>query len=314
MSGSASQNNSIRGQLATAYRQACLSELDALKPGNVHRFSDGHGMTLEDFITSANVSAVPLTAPELGLGERIYKAVAATREAVGCNTNLGILMLCAPLIQAVYEWDRQATSFRNTLRKVLLEVDAKEMEWLFSAIRLAAPGGLGKSDQHDISQAPKADLLEVMAHASDRDQVARQYVTGFSDLFDFALPSLHSYRERWQSKEWATTALFLCLLAKFPDTHIRRKSGLYKAVAISLHANELLKGMFRVELPEHYHLRLLQADNEFKREGVNPGTSADLTVTTLFISYLETMLYSFEKNTGFIRVRVSRPQEVGIQS
>jgi triphosphoribosyl-dephospho-CoA synthase len=314
MSGLASQHDSIRGRLSSAYRQACLSELDALKPGNVHRFSAGHGMTLEDFITSANVSAEPLTAPELGLGERIYKAVKATREAVGCNTNLGILMLCAPMIQAAYEWDRQAGSFRDKVRKVLLEVDAKEMEWLFRAIRLAAPGGLGKSDKHDVFQTPSADLLEVMAHASDRDQIARQYVTGFSDLFDFALPQLHSYQARWQSKEWATTALFLWLLAKFPDTHIRRKRGLYKAVATGLHASELLNGMFRVEQPEHYQSRLLQADIEFKREGVNPGTSADLTVTTLFISHLETVLFSFEKNTGFTRVRDSRPQEVGIQS
>jgi triphosphoribosyl-dephospho-CoA synthase len=288
--------------------------LDALKPGNVHRFSDGHGMTLEDFITSANVSAEPLTAPDLGLGERIYIAVEATHEAVGCNTNLGILMLCAPLIQTAYELNRQAGSFHDTLCKTLLNVNATEMEWLFKAIRLAAPGGLGKSDKHDVSQTPSADLIEVMTHAADRDQIARQYVTGFTDLFDFALPRLRNYQERWQSKEWATTALFLSLLAHFPDTHIRRKSGLYKSVAISLHAAELLNGMFQVELPEHYQLRLLQADNEFKREGVNPGTSADLTVATLFLSYLDTTLQAFELNTGFARVRDSRPKEVGIQS
>lgn len=308
------QHDSFSGEISAVYRQACLSELDALKPGNVHRFSDGHGMTLEDFITSANVSAGPLTAPQLGLGERIFKAVEATHEAVGCNTNLGIIMLCAPLIQAVYDCRSQGGSFRDRLCNVLVEADTKEMAWLFKAIRLAAPGGLGESDKHDVHQNPSGDLIEVMVHASDRDQIARQYVTGYSDLFDFALPRLHSFQDRWQSKEWATTALFLSLLAHFPDTHIRRKSGLYKAVAISLHATELLNGMFQVEMPEHYQLRLLQADNEFKREGVNPGTSADLTVATLFISYLESMLQTFEQNTGNTRVRDSRPNEVGIQS
>jgi triphosphoribosyl-dephospho-CoA synthase len=314
MTGLPSQRNSLREELSGAYRQACLSELEALKPGNVHRFSDGHGMTLEDFITSANVSAEPLTATRLGLGERIYRATEATHEAVGCNTNLGILMLCAPLIQAVYQWERRKGSFQETLRGTLQAVDAKEMEWLFKAIRLASPGGLGKSDKHDVFQIPSADLIEVMIHAAERDQIARQYVTGFSDLFDFALPRLHNYQARWQSKEWAITALFLSLLAHFPDTHIRRKRGLYKAVETSLHAAELLNGMCQVELPEHYQLRLLQADNEFKREGVNPGTSADLTVATLFISHLETTLQTFELNTGFTRVRDSRPKEVGIQS
>ncbi|MEW8049656.1 MAG: triphosphoribosyl-dephospho-CoA synthase [Candidatus Thiodiazotropha endolucinida] len=314
MTGLPSQYSNIRAQISTAYRQACLSELDALKPGNVHRFSDGHGMTLEDFITSATVSAEPLTTLELGLGERIYKAVEVTREAVSCNTNLGILMLCAPLIQAAYDQSLHPGTLRDKLGKVLLEVDAKQMDWLFRAIRLAAPGGLGQSDKHDVFETPSAGLIEVMAHAADRDQIARQYACGFADLFDFALPRLRSYEARWQSKEWAVTGLFLSLLARFPDTHIQRKQGLYKAVATSLHAAELVEGLSQAEMPEHYQLRLLQADNEFKREGVNPGTSADLTVATLFISYLESMLAAFEHNTGFTRVRDSRPEEVGIRS
>jgi triphosphoribosyl-dephospho-CoA synthase len=313
MTGLAERQDCIRGELTAAYRQACLSELDALKPGNVHRFSDGHGMTLEDFITSANVSAGPLTEPELGLGERIYKAVEATRQAVGCNTNLGIVMLCGPLIQSAYEHHQQDT-LRDGLRRVVHAVDTEQMRWLFRAIRLAAPGGLGQSDKHDVHQAPSASLIEVMSHASERDLIACQYCNGYSDLFDFALPRLRHYKKRWNSKEWAITGLFLSLLAHFPDTHIRRKSGLYKAVAISLHAAELIKGMSEVEMPEHYQLRLLQADNEFKREGVNPGTSADLTVATLFISYLESMFPAFEHHTGSTRVRDSRPEEVGIQN
>jgi triphosphoribosyl-dephospho-CoA synthase len=303
----------IRGQLCAAYRQACLSELDALKPGNVHRFSDGHGMTLKDFITSANVSADPLTVPELGLGERIYQAVEATQQAVGCNTNLGIVMLCAPLIQAAYGDNRHSGSLRDGLRRVLLEVDAAQMSWLFRAIQLAAPGGLGQSDKHDVNQAPTADLIEVMSHASERDQIACQYANGYSDLFDFALPRLRYYEKCWNTKEWAITGLFLSLLAHFPDSHIRRKNGLYKAVAISLHAAELINGLSEQAMPEDYQLRLLQADKEFKREGVNPGTSADLTVATLFISYLESMYPAFEQYTGSTRVRDSRPEEVGIQ-
>ena len=125
---------------------------------------------------------------------------------------------------------------------------------------------------------------------------------------------MRHYEKRWNSKEWAITGLFLSLLSHFPDTHIRRKSGLYKAVAISLHAANLIKGMSREEMPEHYQLRLLQADNEFKREGVNPGTSADLTVATLFISYLVPMFPAFDQYTGSTRVRDSRPEEVGIQN
>jgi triphosphoribosyl-dephospho-CoA synthase len=301
----------LRKQIEAAYLQACLSELNALKPGNVHRFSEGHGMTVADFVASAHVSAAPLTAPALGLGERIYRAVEATREAVGCNTNLGILLLCAPLIQALFDKSLPPGSLRDRLRGALLQTDAKELDWLFRAIRLAAPGGLGQADQHDVFQTPTAQLLEVMAYAQERDLIARQYANGYADLFDFALHRLHTYERRWQSGEWAITGLFISLLARFPDTHIQRKYGLYKAVEISLRAAELANGLVKAELPNHYHIRLLQADNEFKREGINPGTSADLTVATLFISHLETMLPAFEQKTGYSRVRDSRPYEAG---
>ena len=87
-------------QLAQAYKNACMAELQALKPGNVHVFSDGHGMTIHDFIKSADVSADIITRPDSSVGERIYFAVEATQNAVGLNTNLGLILLCAPLIHA----------------------------------------------------------------------------------------------------------------------------------------------------------------------------------------------------------------------
>ncbi|MEJ2465009.1 MAG: triphosphoribosyl-dephospho-CoA synthase [Candidatus Thiodiazotropha sp.] len=304
----------LRQQLATAYRQACLSELDALKPGNVHRYSDGHGMMLEDFITSAEVSAKPLTAPEIGMGERIYRAVEATREAVGCNTNLGILMLCAPLVQALLGGDQVPGTLHERVRNVLQQVNETETAWLFRAIQLAAPGGLGSSEQHDVSDAPKAPLIEIMSHAAERDLIARQYSTGFSTLFEDALPRLRDFETQWQSKRWAITGLYLSLLARFPDTHIQRKHGIYKAIGISLHAAELVQQLSRMDKPEHYHLRLLQVDTEFKRKGINPGTSADMTVATLFISHLESMLPVFEQKAGFSRVRDSLPKEVGVRN
>ena len=76
-------------QLGNAYRNACMAELQALKPGNVHVFADGHGMTIHDFIKSADASAAVIAQPDLSVGERIYLVVEATQKAVGLNTNLG---------------------------------------------------------------------------------------------------------------------------------------------------------------------------------------------------------------------------------
>jgi triphosphoribosyl-dephospho-CoA synthase len=308
------QDGGLRRHLEAAYRHACLNELNALKPGNVHRFADGHGMTLADFITSAEVSAAPLTTPGLGLGERIFRAVEATHEAVGCNTNLGILLLCAPLVQCLLDEHQPPGKLRDGIRHLLMSADVNDTVWLFRAIQLAAPGGLGQSEKHDVFQPSTTPLFEVMAHAAERDLIARQYATGFADLFDFALPRLYEFEQRWQNRAWATTGLYLGLLARFPDTHIQRKYGLGRATAVSRQAADLAREFSQVEKPEHYQLRLLHADTEFKREGINPGTSADMTVATLFISNLEPMLPAFEQKTGFSRVRDSRSDGVGIRS
>ncbi|MCU7882639.1 MAG: triphosphoribosyl-dephospho-CoA synthase [Candidatus Thiodiazotropha sp. (ex Lucinoma annulata)] len=303
----------LNQQIATAYREACRTELEALKPGNVHRFADGHDMTLDAFIVSAEVTAIPLTDPSLSLGERIYQAVAATREVVGCNTNLGILMLCAPLIQALLDERIGSGPLCDRLQQVLLDASVEDADWLFRAIQLAAPGGLGKASQHDVSQKATAPVKEVMAHAAEHDLIARQYITGYADLFDFSLPRLEMYERRWSSREWAATGLFLSLLAHFPDSHIQRKYGLNTALEISRRATLLSVGLCRESQAEKYHQHLLQADTEFKREGINPGTSADLTVATLFISNLKPIVSVLEQTTGCSRVRDSHPRGVRVR-
>jgi triphosphoribosyl-dephospho-CoA synthase len=64
-----------------------------LKPGNVHRFGDGHRMTVADFVASAEAAAPLIARKGPSVGERIRLAAEATRLAAGQNTNLGILLL-----------------------------------------------------------------------------------------------------------------------------------------------------------------------------------------------------------------------------
>ena len=47
-------------RIAAAFKWACLAELDAPKPGNVHTFAAGHRMTVDEFISSADAAADPL--------------------------------------------------------------------------------------------------------------------------------------------------------------------------------------------------------------------------------------------------------------
>ncbi len=62
-------------RIAHAYIAACLAELEALKPGNVHRHAAGHGMDVADFETSARVSAPAIARA----GARVGRARARAR-------------------------------------------------------------------------------------------------------------------------------------------------------------------------------------------------------------------------------------------
>lgn len=102
--------------IAEAFIAACRDEIEAPKPGNVHIFADGHGMTVPDFLRSAEAAAPALSNPSLLVGARILAAVEATFAAAGMNTNLGIILLCAPLAAAAETGADLHTTLRRSCR------------------------------------------------------------------------------------------------------------------------------------------------------------------------------------------------------
>src|SRR5690348_16746881 len=77
---------------------ATIIEATAPKPGNVHRGADFADSAYPDFVVAA-VATVPIfdQAASSPLGQIILAAALATRRAVGTNTNLGTILLVAPL-------------------------------------------------------------------------------------------------------------------------------------------------------------------------------------------------------------------------
>ena len=270
--------------LATAAGEAawwaCITELAALKPGNVGLHGDGHDMRLEDFVASAACTAVTLDEPGAGMGERVLAAVRATRAAVGCNTNLGIVLLCAPLSRAAL-LPGGRRGLRARLRRVLRETTREDTARVFEAIRLAAPAGLGDSDRHDVNAPPAAELLAVMQAARRRDRIARQYVTAFDDVFRIGLPALREALAAGHGEAAAAAGVYLAFLARVPDTHICRKLGPPAAGDILRRARDWRSVFLGGPDDKRIEETLLAADGELKSRGINPGTSADLTVATL---------------------------------
>ena len=271
-------------RVAAAVWDACIEELDAPKPGNVSFGSPAHGMTADDFVASARCTADVLGTPGLSLGERVLRSVEATRAATGCNTNLGIVLLCAPLAHAALD-EGEDGPLRTRLARVLEEASIEDTALVFAAIRLAEPAGLGESERHDVRSPAAAPLLAVMRAAEDRDRVARQYARGFEDVFDLGLAVLARSRKRWPGPQ-AVVALYLTFLARFKDSHIQRKLGSVAARRVRLEAQRLVEGLEASESSEMNCKVLTSFDRSLKSRRINPGTSADLTVATLLAGNL----------------------------
>lgn len=275
-------------QLANAFKAACMAELEALKPGNVHIFADGHGMTVQDFMLSAEAVSAVIAQPNLSLGQRILHSVQATQDAVKINTNLGIILLCAPLIHAALQADE--ADFLTQLKNVLANTTITDAEQSFAAIRLANPAGLGESAQHDVHKNATCTLLAAMQTAANRnlpnDMIAQQYTNNYAQIME----SVMLYQQalaRWQRPAWAATAVHLHFMAHYCDSHIVRKYGETIAKLVQNEALEHETAFLKAYNPKNYLAPLLRFDEALKKRGLNPGTSADLTVATLLMANLQ---------------------------
>ncbi len=265
--------------IATAYRNACLAELEAIKPGNVHIFADGHGMEVQHFVTSAEVSAPAISQPEIGLGERIFLAVEATIAQVQCNTNLGIVILCAPIIQAYLN--------QTTLAQVIANTTVEDADWLYQAIRLAKPAGIGTREKHDVRETPQITLLQAMQEAQNDDMIARQYSLQFANVLTEAMPLYEQLQQRWERPAWALTGVYLYWLSHYLDSHIQRKYGEQTAQQVQDQAQSHYQVFINLENPKTFLPVLMAWDKQLKMQGINPGTSADLAVATVLATYLQ---------------------------
>ena len=292
---SAAQRSAIERAQAS-YLDACELDVAVRKPGNVSRLSAGHGMDAALFSASARASVGPMFRPGARVGDRIEAAVAATWGAAGCNTNLGIVLLCAPIARAV-ELHPQAdepVALRAAVEAVLADLDVDDARAAYRAIAQARPGGLGSAPAEDVHGLPSLGLRAAMALAAERDRIARQYRDGYAELFELDLASLAAVlpglaADRHGPVPAAATdavqRVYLAFLASQPDSHIVRKHGAALAHSVMVAAqrwqDQALAGRHLDADPD-----FIAWDLELKAAGLNPGTSADFTVTALFIAGL----------------------------
>ncbi|MBY0395127.1 MAG: triphosphoribosyl-dephospho-CoA synthase, partial [Thermoleophilia bacterium] len=255
---------------------ACILEATAHKPGNVHRFRDFDDATYLDFLLSAQAIAGPLDrASEVGVGAAILNAVAATRRLVGTNTNLGMVLLLAPLC---------AVRPGATLEGVLASTTVEDARRVYGAIRLASPGGLGDAPEQDVAGEPTVTLTEAMRLAAGRDAVARQYINGYAEVRAIGLATIAGAIRDGRPTETAVILAHLRLLAEVPDTLIARKRGAAEADEAARRAWAVLDAGWPDS--EAGRRAIGDLDHWLRAEGRgrNPGTTADLVTAALFLA------------------------------
>jgi triphosphoribosyl-dephospho-CoA synthase len=297
-----------------AAQLACLLEVSAGKPGNVspgRHFSDTR---YEDFLASAAAVGAPLAkAGEQPLGITVRLATEATRRWVSGNTNLGIVLLLAPLARAALRnagsgfgirdsnlskegasveprtsspEPRSAVRLRAALRQVLDETTIEDARDVYAAIRMASPGGLGHAETQDVAGEPRVTLLEAMRLAAHRDGIAREYTTGFEVTFGIGVPALERARGDGLSWDDAVVETFLTMLAANIDTHVARRAGVTVAADVSERARQVIGcGGVRTERGRRAIEEMDRAIRDAGNIG-NPGTTADLTASAIFVRLL----------------------------
>jgi triphosphoribosyl-dephospho-CoA synthase len=271
--------------IAAAAQLACLLEASAPKPGNVSPGRNFSDLAYTDFLASAAAIGEPfLRAGERRVGETILRAIESTSRWVGTNSNLGIVLLFAPLARAA---NLAQGDLHSELVCLLNDTTVDDARDVYAAIRLAAPRGLGEADDQDVRNEPTVTLLEAMTLAADRDGVAREYQSRYQTTFRVGVPALGRARKDGLSWDDAVVELFLTLLAAHPDTHIARRGG----VALAAEVSDQARGVIArggVRSPEGR--RAIEVMDRALRDPAhtaNPGTTADLAAASVFVLLLE---------------------------
>ncbi|MBX3421015.1 MAG: triphosphoribosyl-dephospho-CoA synthase [Pirellulaceae bacterium] len=277
-----------------AVRLACALEATAPKVGNVHPQASFADMHWGHFIASTQAIGPTFDAAgQLSVGQMVLGAASVTRQRVGCNTNLGTLLLLAPLASATARLRDQPAALtldalRQSVASVLEELTPADSRDVYAAIAVAQPGGLGQVDSHDVQGPAPSDLRSAMQQVSGVDAVARQYVTNMEDIFERLLPWLREELSQAYDPLQAIVRLQIRWLASEPDGLIVRKLGMDHAQSIQQQAAavwHIIQSLPTTSAqPLNLHPAVCELDRGLRADGNrrNPGTTADLIAATLF--------------------------------
>tara|TARA_B100000963_G_scaffold357100_1_gene378542 strand:- start:51 stop:890 length:840 start_codon:yes stop_codon:yes gene_type:complete len=263
--------------LRKIYYQTCCYELEVFKPGNHSVYSKIKGMNELKFKYAAKISSHFLTDKKLSFGESVFLSAKKCKIALNSNYNLGIIILCAPILRVYSEGFK---NFKQRLNSFLNSISEKDGQQIIKAIKLVEPGGIKNyKGSGNVFATNKLSFKEVMRIGSKWDRISKCYIENYKEILDFGIPILQSIKFK-TTQEMATEILYINYLSNSLDSHLKRKFGKEKAQIVLNKAKNLRK---KINILKNNRILLKDLDFYLKKFHLNPGTCADLTVTTLLI-------------------------------
>jgi len=283
--------------VARSAQLAMLLEVSAYpKPGNVDRTHDYIDTRYEHFLASS-VAVYPIlreaaargSRNERGVGELISRGV---EESIawqhGGNTHFGALLLLVPLAMAAGACERYDTKeIKRKATEIMQNTsmgDALEVYTVFPKAKVKVRRDVPELDVMDEAsineiREKKLSLYAILTISASYDMISQELVGGFEKTFEYAaLINDFASEERININD-AITHAYLRLLADEEDTFITMKFGPEKSKYVQQKAQWIVtRGYKRKEIEEF--------DEELIREGLNPGSTADIIAAALFISIL----------------------------
>lgn len=224
-----------------------------------------------------------LSNEDYGLGDCVLESVRVMKKAHGKgNTHLGIIILLAPLARAysIYGKLEDAIISKKTV-EIIKDCSWRDAVKYFKAIRLARPGGLPPVEKLDVMKKEtlsiikerKISLFEFMNAGRKNNTVAHEYISGYEITRKTSLPEL---KNLWHCTDEAILNTHMKLLATYIDSHILGKYGMSVAIKVMKMAKDSAGDKRKIE----------RFDLFLRKNGYNPGTTADLVTAALFIKLI----------------------------
>ena len=261
--------------LKSIYYQCCFEEMRVLKPGNHSINSKILGMDHKKFELGAKISSEILSNRNLSLGESIYKSATECYKILRSNYNLGIILLCAPIFKI-----KNMHNFRYELNQIINNISEKQGKLILNSIKEVSPAGIKKySGEGSVNLDNNISFRKIMKIGANWDRISGCYNNNYSEIFSKGLPYLENLRKKLSFSD-SISLVFLNYLSCDYDSHLLRKYGIEKASKIKVKASLIKKMKNRKKMA----ISMKKFDYYLKFFNLNPGTCADLTVTTLLIS------------------------------